>query len=143
MTEIFAATYAESRRKQLGFTSFDLMYQQYSLRAGEVVTVSAVNKMYLVVGAEGRVRVLSELGQYYLSSTTLAEQKHEHSGPIRIQNNDSVIRTISFVVVTWHEYIPKELRRVPPLAQRASTAANSSPTKPETAPADNAKVSLV
>lgn len=136
MTEQFAATYAESRRKQLGFTSFDLTYQQYALRPGEKVKVAAVNKMYLVVGAEGRVRVLSELGQYYLASTALAEQKHEHSGVITIQNNDSVIRSVSFVVVTWHKYVPKVLRTAPGAAQPA-------PNPAATAPADTAKHSLV
>jgi hypothetical protein len=135
MSENFAATYTESRRRQLGFATYDLGHQQYSLRPGEIVTVAAVNKMYLLITAEPGVRILSETGQYYLRSTQLSEQKHEHSGLIRIQNNDPGIRTVTFIVVTWRAYQPKgaaapfAVQQPPNAVQTAPNVGLPSPVK--------------
>ena len=107
MSENFAAAYAESRRRQLGFGSFDLGHRQISLRPGQVVMLPAASAMYLLISADPGVRVVSDTGQYYLRSMLLSEQKHEHSGMIRVQNNDPQIRTVTFVIITWRNYLPR------------------------------------
>lgn len=113
MTEQFAASYAESRRRQLGFANHDLGYQQIILRPGEQQKLSAVNKMFLLVRADNGIRVTSSTGQYYLPSVTLSEQKHEHSGQLTIQNNAPMVQTVTFVVVSWRNYVGKAVTLAP------------------------------
>ena len=101
MTEEFALRYAETRRKQLGASGFDLSYRHLSLDSGETRPFSAQGQMWLIVDAEKGVRVKSDTGQFYPQSDTLQEHLHEHTGQLVVANNAQRMAQVRFVVVTW------------------------------------------